>query len=174
MFLNPLVKFVLTTAVLLLSHEQASADTAWAYCYNQKQNRIYFQTAQEIKKHKGACLSRTYYQGLKNFELIEDDLDANGFPVGAKGTSLNMILDSGRNILVSHWTNLTKNNTLIVLEPDFTNNQVKVHCTYKNFSNDVKARVDKKDGVFKVLIRQPYPEKSENYITRWQNCPLNK
>jgi len=164
------LKLIALMAIPVFLSIESHASSKWASCYNSVQNRIYFQTRNDLEQHKGRCLGRTYYQGPKEFHLIEDDLDANGFPLGTEGSSLNITLDNGRNFLVTHWNNLTKNNTLIVLEPNFETNQVRVLCRFANYSNKVKAKVDPKDGLFKVLLRYPYPEISENFVTRWVEC----
>lgn len=144
----------------------------WVHCYNEKQNRVYFQTQADLKEHEGACLGRTYFQGPKHYMLIEDSVDDKGFSQGEKGSSLHMNLDNGRSLLISHWTNLTKHNTLMVLEPDFENHQVKKRCVYKNYSDDVKARVDSKSGQLKVFVRQPKTEQAREFVTGWKTCPL--
>lgn len=167
---NIFLKLLSLVGIALVMSVNVEASSKWASCYNASQNRIYFQTQKDLKAHKGKCLGRTYYQGEKGFELIEDDLDANGFPLGTEGASLNITLENGRNLLVTHWTNLTQNNTLIVLEPNFINNHVRVLCRFANYSNKVKAKVDRKDGLLKVLLRYPYPEISENFVTRWVEC----
>ncbi len=167
---NIFLKFASLAGIALVLSVNADASSKWASCYNSSQNRIYFQTQKDLSAHKGRCQGRTYYQGEKGLELIEDDLDGQGFPLGTEGASLNITLANGRNLLVTHWTNLTQNNTLIVLEPNFKNNQVRVLCRFANYSNKVKAKVDPKDGRLKVLLRYPYPEVSENFVTRWVEC----
>ncbi len=157
---------------LFLFTSTSFAESDWAYCYDSPSNRIYFQTKEEIKLLKGKCFSKTYYQGQKNFDLILDTLDEQGFPRGEAGAPLNMNLNSGRNILVTHWNDLSKNNLLIVLEPNLKNHSVKIHCQYKNYSNRLEARVDSGDGRFKVRVREPLNDVSDLFRLVWKNCDL--
>lgn len=159
--------------ILLLfsvSSTQAFAETDWAFCYNSQKNRVYFQTESDIAQNKGQCLGRTYFQGDSGFHLIEDEKDDKGFAKGLPGVSMNIVMDSGQHILVSQWNNLTKNNTVIVLEPNHKNNNVKRHCTIKNYYNSFKTRINEKSGIFEVWVRQPKSTHSNKFHHVWKAC----
>jgi len=163
--INPF--FVFASVVLFSSY--CYADSQWAYCYEAQSNRIYFQTKEEIMKNRGKCFGKTYYQGMKNFELIKDELDSEGFPRGAEGSPVNMTFDNGRNILITHWNDLSKNNLVIVLEPSLKNRSVQVHCQHKNYSNSFQARVDKSKS-FKIKVRQPIDNHSDQFRDVKKSC----
>lgn len=144
----------------------------WVHCYNEEQNRVYFQTQADLKRHQGACLGRTYFQGPKHHLLVEDSVDDKGFSKGEKGSSLHMNLDDGRSLLVSHWTHLGKYNTLMVLMPDFDNHRVEKLCTFDNYSDEVRAQFDGKKNQLKVLVRQPKTKAAQDFIRLWKPCSL--
>ena len=81
-------------------------------------------------------------------------------------------LNNGRIVLVTQWNNLTKSNTIVVLEPDHVNKKVKKHCVIKNFSDDFRAKVNKKTGKFMVNINEPVTELSEKFHRVWKTCSL--
>ena len=161
--------FILPTKVSLAKKKTKQN---WIYCYNESSNRIYFLTIKRFKKNKGKCRGRTYFQGYKNHYLMEDSTDERGFPRGEPGSPMKINLNQGRSVLVTQWNNLTKNNTIIVLEPNLVNRYVKKHCVIKNFSDSFRARVNKKTGRFEVNINKPITELSEKFHRVWKACSL--
>lgn len=161
---------VFTLLLTVLWGETGFAKSEWAYCYDGKSNRIYFQTKEEIQKHSGRCLARTYYQGRKNFNLVQDSIDEKGFPRGEMGAPINMDLKDGRNILITHWNDLSKSNRLVVLEADLKLNRTNVLCEFENHSNAIVGRFNKKAQRFQVKIREPLNDYSNDFRIVWKNC----
>ena len=151
---------------------KAESGESWTYCYNKSSNRIYFLEMKELKKNKNSCQGRTYFQGYKNYHLIQDSVDEKGFSRNEQGTAMKMNLKNGRSILVTQWNNLTKTNMIIVLEPDHKNKKTKKHCEIENFSDEFKAKVSKKTGKFILNVNKPVTEFSEKFHRVWKECSL--
>ena len=159
--------FIISTMFL----PKAESKGHWTYCYNKSSNRIYFLEISELKKIK-KCHGRTYFQGQKGYHLIQDSVDEKGFSRNEPGTTMKINIKKNRSVLVTQWNNLTKSNTVIVLEPDYINKKVKKHCVIKNFSDIFEAKVNKKTGKFMVNINKPVTELSEKFHRVWKVCPL--
>ncbi len=163
-----IIIFVISTMFL----SRAESRESWTHCYNRSSNRIYFLEIEELKKNKKSCQGKIYFQGYKKYHLIQDSVDEKGFSRNEPGTTMKINLKNGRVLLVTQWNNLTKSNTVIVLEPDHVNKKVKKHCVIKNFSDEFRAKVNKKTGQFIVNVNEPVTELSEKFHRVWKICSL--
>ena len=137
------------------------------------QSDLFYENERVKEEQKILSWKNLLSRVMKNYHLIEDTIDEKGFSRNEPGTAMKINLKNGRSLLVTQWNNLTKNNTIIVLEPDHKNKKVKKHCEIKNFSDEFKARVSiKRQGKFMVNINEPVTEFSEKFHRVWKTCPL--
>lgn len=148
----------------------------WTYCYNRDENKVYFipfsQAATTSKDTKKRCTSQTFFTGTEDFHMMDEDFNQNGQPSGHAGSAQIFVTNSGRQLLISQWNDLSKSNRIWVLEPDFKTNQVKRHCIIENFGDAFSATIDKQTGALKIFARQYRSETSEALIRKWVTCPI--
>ena len=165
---------VIVFLLFMLNFPKAKAqENNWIHCYDESSNRIYFLETEELKSNKPYhCNGETHFQGYQHYALIEDRSDSMGFFLGEPGAPMKIQLtNSGQNLLVTQWNNLTKSNLIIVLEPDLMNKSVRVHCAVRNFSDTFGIKVNE-EGQFMVLINEPVTELSEEFHRIWKPCSL--
>jgi hypothetical protein len=168
---------ILTLSLFVLTFSQTSL-ASWTSCYNKKENKLFFiaidNASSTLKDAKTTCSSQTFFKGPKNFHLITEVDNANGFANGEPGSEQIMKVKNNRQIMISQWNDLSKSNRILVLEPDFKSNQVKVHCQIENFDDSFSAKVDPSTGLLKVFVLASKNKNTDEVVRLWQKCDINK
>ncbi len=144
----------------------------WTSCYSRQKSKLYFKSHNDKRKTK-QCSGSTVFTVPKEYKLIEMVKD-NGshFSTPIPGTKRILELNNGRRVLVSQWNNLSKSNTILILEPNLESKKVKKLCVFDNFSDAYSARFNSKTKKIEVLVNTPATLGGNDYRKIWKTCSI--
>lgn len=147
----------------------------WTYCYNNKNNRLVFLSANDLSKNKDSkikCQGSTFYQSRNHFSMLTEIYDAKGRPQGNASAPRLLEIHNGRRFLITVWNDLSKFNRIRILEPNFRNRQVKRHCQYDTYSDLYSVRLSPDKKHLLVRVRQPLKTDTSKFKMVWKKCKI--